>query len=76
MKRNMDVELATTCGMLHDIYYMTGGKPNNHAAEVAVQAESILKSMDAYSNDEIRIITAAISRHSEKRMIHEPLTRC
>ena len=31
MKRNMKVELATACGMLHDIYYMTGRSSNNHA---------------------------------------------
>lgn len=46
MKRNMDVELATTCGMLHDIYYMTGGSPDNHAVNGAKQAETILKSMN------------------------------
>jgi uncharacterized protein len=72
MKRNMDVELATTCGMLHDIFYMTGGSPDNHAVDGAKQAEKILKSMNLYSNDEIRLITTAISRHSEKNVIHEP----
>ena len=35
MKRNLNVELATTCGMLHDIFYMSGGTSDNHAAKGA-----------------------------------------
>lgn len=72
MKRNLDVELATTCGMLHDIFYMSGGTSDNHAAKGAEQAETILKTLGFYSDDEIKIITTAISRHSDKKHIHEP----
>lgn len=72
MKRNLNVELATTCGMLHDIFYMSGGSSDNHAVRGAEQAETILKAMGLYSDDEINIITAAISRHSDKQHIHEP----
>ena len=72
MKRNMSVELATTCGMLHDIYYMTGGSTDNHAVEGAEQAKTVLKAMSVYSDDEIKIITTAISRHSDKGATHEP----
>ena len=70
-KRNANIELATSCGMLHDIYYMTGGTTDNHAVKGAEQAKSILKGMSQYSDDEIIIITTAISRHSEKSMIHD-----
>lgn len=72
MKRNLNVELATTCGMLHDIFYMSGGTSDHHAAKGAEQAETILKKMKLYSDDEIKIITTAISRHSDKTHIHEP----
>jgi HD superfamily phosphodiesterase len=72
MKRNLNNELATTCGMLHDIYYMTGGSIDNHAAKGAEQAESILKAMNIYSDDEIKIITTAISRHGDKGKNHDP----
>ncbi len=72
MKRNLNVELATTCGMLHDIFYMSGGASDNHAARGAEQAEAILKAMGSYSDDEIRTVTTAISRHSDKKHIHEP----
>ena len=72
MKRNMNVELAATCGMLHDIYYMAGGSSDNHALKGAKQAEAILKAMNAYSDDEINIISTAIARHSDKKSVHQP----
>ncbi len=72
MKRNLNVELAATCGMLHDIFYMSGGSSENHAAKGAKQAETILKTMRLYSDDEIKIVTTAISRHRDKTHMHEP----
>ena len=70
IKRAANIEIATTCGMLHDIYYMTGGSSDNHAMKGAEQAKSILKGMNQYSDDEIEIVTTAILRHSDKRNIH------
>ena len=70
-KRELNVEIATTCGMLHDIYYMTGGSSENHAAKGAEQARTILKSLGTYSDREIEIVTNAISKHSNKGEIHE-----
>ena len=72
LKRNLDTELATTCGMLHDIFYMSGGTTDDHAAKGAVQAEKILRDMKLYSDDEIKIITTAIARHSDKKAFHGP----
>ena len=72
MKRNLNVELSTTCGMLHDIFYLFDGTGDNHAAKGAEQAETILKAMRLYSDDEIKIVTTAISRHCDKKHIHEP----
>jgi 8-oxo-dGTP pyrophosphatase MutT (NUDIX family) len=72
IKRNLNVELATTCGMLHDIHYMTGGSSDNHAVEGAKQAESILRTMNIYSDDEIKTVTTAILKHSNKKSVHEP----
>lgn len=42
LKRGLDVDLATTCGMLHDICYMTGSGTQDHAVRGAKQAEAIL----------------------------------
>lgn len=72
IKRNLNVELAATCGMLHDIYDMTGGSSEDHAVHGAEEAKAILKQMNTYSDDEINIVATAISRHSDKEVINEP----
>ena len=71
LRRNMNAELATTCGMLHDIANLNGSN-KNHAIEGAEQAESLLRAMNLYSDEEIKLITTAISRHSSKKTVHEP----
>jgi len=70
VRRNLDPELAATSGMLHDIYQVTAGTIEEHAVKGAIVAEKILKSMNAYSNEEIAVITTAISKHSKKRKLH------
>jgi len=72
IRRELDPEIAATCGMLHDIYQITGGTVEEHAVKGAVEAEKILRSMDSYSDEEIAVITTAISRHSKKRKFHDP----
>jgi len=71
-RRNLNAELASTAGMLHDIYQITHDKIENHAEEGAKVAEKILRDMKLYSDDEISIISTAISTHSKKRKVHEP----
>jgi len=71
LKRNLDVELAATCGMLHDIYQITHGTIEKHAVKGAYEAEKILKATGLYSDEEISIIKDAISAHSKKRIIHD-----
>jgi len=58
--------------MLHDIYQVTDGIIENHAVKGAEKAETILKTLNLYSDEEIAIITSAISRHSDKTAVHEP----
>lgn len=72
-RRNLNEEIAAACGMLHDIYQVTAGSTENHAEKGAEQAEGILKALELYSGDEIVIITAAISRHSDKDSLDEPM---
>ena len=71
-RRDLNPELASTCGMLHDIYQVTAGTTNDHGKKGAKVAKKILKSMGLYSNEEIEIIRTAIKRHSKKKKIHEP----
>lgn len=70
LKRKLNPELAATCGMLHDIYYMTGGNSDDHAIKGAVQSENLLKEMKMYNDEEIELIVTAISHHSDKRAVH------
>jgi len=72
MKRGLDPEIAATCGMLHDIYQVTEGTTQDHAIKGAVVAEQMLKATKQYSDEEIKVITEAISKHNKKRKIHSP----
>ena len=72
LKRSLDPEIAATCGMLHDIYQVTAGTTLDHAIKGAVVAEEMLKATKQYSDEEIKVITGAISKHNKKRKIHGP----
>ncbi|MCL2372117.1 MAG: HD domain-containing protein [Defluviitaleaceae bacterium] len=70
-KRGLNIEIAMAAGMLHDIANVNGCS-GDHALEGAGQAEALLAATGLYSRDEIKLITTAISRHSDKNETHEP----
>ena len=72
LRRSLNVELATTCGMLHDIANVKGSGGDNHALKGAEESEELLRTLNLYNDGEIKIITTAISRHSDKKAVHEP----
>jgi len=72
VRRGLDPEIAAVSGMLHDIYQVTAGIIEKHAVKGAVIAGEILRDTNAFSDEEIEIITTAISWHSKKRKFHEP----
>ena len=72
LKRDLNIEIAMTAGMLHDIYRITNNTAENHGIMGAEKATEILKTMNLYNEDEIAIIATAISRHCDKSSIHEP----
>ncbi len=69
LKRNLDAELATTCGMLHDVYYMIDISGKDHAEKGAILANEILNKIDQYNDEEIELITTAIANHGRKLFI-------
>jgi len=71
LKRGLDTELSAACGMLHDIYQITHGTIEKHAVNGVHEAEKLLKSIGMYSEEEISLITYAISKHSKKRTVHD-----
>ncbi len=72
VRRGLDPELASTCGMLHDVYAVVSGSYDDHAVKGAKQAQRILEPMNLFEEKEIEIITVAISRHSDKDLVHQP----
>jgi HD superfamily phosphodiesterase len=70
--RGLDPEIASTCGMLHDIYAVITSSYHKHAVNGAIEARKILKEIDLYKDSEVDIITTAISRHSDKDKKHLP----
>ena len=66
LRRGLNAEIAATCGMLHDIYQITDGTAENHAVKGAETSKKILQAMNAYSDEEIEIITVAVAAHSDK----------
>ena len=58
LRRGLNVEIASTCGMLHDIANVNGSS-GDHALKGAEEAKEILKTINLYSEEEINIITTA-----------------
>lgn len=72
--RNENSELATIAGLLHDCYRHSSGISHNHAIEGAVLVEKVLKPKKSlFDPKEIEQICQMISRHSEKKVVHDPL---
>ena len=70
-RRGLDAELAAACGMLHDIYQITHGVIKKHAIKGAEVAGKMLSKLSLYTEEEIDIITTAISTHNKKLTVHE-----
>ena len=69
LKRNLDAELAATCGMLHDIYYMIDISGKDHAVKGAILAKEILNKIGQYSDAEIELLTTAVANHGRKLFV-------
>ena len=72
LKRNLNQEIAMTSGMLHDIANVNSSGSDNHAIKGAEEAEELLRTLNLYTDAEIKIITTAISKHNDKQALHEP----
>jgi len=72
LKRNLNQEIAMTSGMLHDIANVNSSGGDNHAIKGAEEAEELLRTLNLYTDAEIKIITTAISKHNDKQALHEP----
>lgn len=67
-KRSLNIDLAETASVLHDIYVVVEGKYKNHAKLGAPIAKKILEEIGTYTDQEIQIIINAVAHHSEKEI--------
>lgn len=70
-KRNLNVEIAMTAGMLHDLSTYQTGCSKGHAPKGSRLAREILEESGLYNNDEMDIIASAIKNHSNKVEVHD-----
>jgi len=71
MKRNLNSEIATMIGLLHDIHTLLADNHENHAAFGSLKAREILSALDIVSDEELETICAAIQHHSTKNSVHD-----
>ena len=71
-KRGLDPVLAGVMGLLHDIHYIIEGTYNRHDVLGAEKAEKILRDTGLFSEEEIKTVFQAISRHDLRQEVHEP----
>lgn len=73
LHRGADPQLATICGLLHDISAYATGDRRNHAGRSAAMARSCLNGSCMFTQEEVAAICNAIAHHSDKNKIHAPL---
>ena len=71
IKRRLNVEICTIMGMLHDIYTYKFEYVKDHAILGAMEAENLLKGLNIFTNDEIKVVSNSISHHSDKKTKHD-----
>jgi HD superfamily phosphohydrolase YqeK len=72
IRRGLDPEIASVCGMLHDIGPVICGNYEDHAARGSLEARKILQSIGMFSDPEIDLITTAIAWHNDKGVVNLP----
>jgi hypothetical protein len=72
-KRGLDTELATTIGLLHDVYSYKTGATEEHAAGGAEMVRVAFKYdlNGLFSESEQTLIKSAIYHHSDKGLVHD-----
>lgn len=68
-KRGLSSEIGAIVCVLHDIYVNTTGDAKDHAHKGAVIAEEFLRSINKFSEEEIKTIVWAIYEHSDKHVV-------
>jgi HD superfamily phosphodiesterase len=67
-KRGLDMEIAETAALLHDIYVAVTGSYADHARKGAPLAEKLLHQVGGFSEEKIAAIVRSVKHHSEKEI--------
>lgn len=67
-KRKLNIEISETASNLHDIHVIVKGNYKDHAKQGGLIAKKILQEIGGFSDSEIKIISEAVSHHSEKEV--------
>jgi uncharacterized protein len=70
LKRDLNVELCSAAGMLHDIWNYQERENHLHDQLGAVEARKILEKLGSFTPSEVDIICTAIATHGDKKSIH------
>ena len=70
-KRNLNPEISTIIGLLHDIHTLLADDSVNHAALGCLKAKEMLIELNIVSDEELEIISCAIKNHSAKAIVHD-----
>ena len=74
LKRNLNAELATMAGLLHDLHTYIHLNSKGHAKKGAVLAKETLDALKITSDEETDLIRKAISEHNDKENKHDDFT--
>ncbi len=72
LRRGLNMELAATAGMLHDIWNYKVNDPTDHARLSAIEAWRMLEDSGEFGPMEIEQVCHAIAVHSLKEQVDEP----
>ncbi|MCK8060291.1 MULTISPECIES: CHAP domain-containing protein [unclassified Fusibacter] len=70
MKRELNPELASIIGMLHDYYLMSTGVQKYHAQNSSEAVRPIIRDMGIFNQEEQHTILSAIFHHEDKEAVH------
>lgn len=71
IKRNLNSELCSIAGMLHDISSYKTGSYDDHARLSAYEAKKIIVEVGGFTKEELVIVCEMISNHSDKHTIND-----
>ncbi len=71
LKRGLDPHICALAGMLHDIWSYKTGDSTEHAHYSTIEAETILREAESFTNTEIRSICDAIAHHGRKNELND-----